>query len=532
MGTGQASTTGRRSVTIRTKMLGVALVILGLTSLLAWTAVVGLANVDRSASSMYSDNLKQVKTLAAVKADVAGTRVALLNYCTSVADDAKATQKTNLANAQASFADHVKAFQAQGAPPEDAAALQQAYASYVGALPALMAYGDAKDFAGYAQERTKNAVPAAQALDKSLAALIEREDARAADQATAISATFQRQRAMVLGMLAAALLLGTWLAAAVAGSVTRPLRTMVTALEGLAQGDLTVTVPVTSGDEAGRLAGAFNCTVSGLHDALARVLDGATSLEAGVDQLTTTSAGIASNAQESAERADLVAAASEQVSANVQMVASGTEEMGASILDIARSAQDAAQVAAEALKLAEATNETVQTLGESSMEVGHVVKLITSIAEQTNLLALNATIEAARAGEAGKGFAVVATEVKELARATAEATTDIAARIEAIQGNSASAVAAIGDITGIIRRVNDVQSTIAAAVEEQSATTSEMARSVTEIASGSQQIAATIAGVAVAAQTATDTVGEGTRAVGRIADVSHDLRQVVGSFRV
>src|SRR6202000_530375 len=109
------------------------------------------------------------------------------------------------------------------------------------------------------------------------------------------------------------------------------------------------------------------------------------------------------------------------------------------------------------------TNATVSKLGESSVEIGQVIKVITSIAEQTNLLALNATIEAARAGEAGKGFAVVANEVKELAKETAKATEDITRKIEAIQADTTSAVAAIGQISEVIGQINDIQNTIASA---------------------------------------------------------------------
>ncbi len=141
-------------------------------------------------------------------------------------------------------------------------------------------------------------------------------------------------------------------------------------------------------------------------------------------------------------------------------------------------------------QIAETTNETIAKLGQSSAEIGKVIKVITSIAQQTNLLALNATIEAARAGEAGKGFAVVANEVKELAKQTAKATEDISRKIEAIQADTKGAVDAIGQIGRIIMQINDIQNTIASAVEEQTATTNEISRNVAEAAKGSTDIRA------------------------------------------
>jgi methyl-accepting chemotaxis protein len=145
-------------------------------------------------------------------------------------------------------------------------------------------------------------------------------------------------------------------------------------------------------------------------------------------------------------------------------------------------------VATEAVVVVHATNTTVARLGDSSIEIGNVVKMITSIAEQTNLLALNATIEAARAGDAGKGFAVVANEVKELARETASATEEISCRVEMIQSDTADAVSAIGEISQIISRINDFQLSIATAVEEQTANSAEMNRNVVEASTGVAQI--------------------------------------------
>ena len=180
----------------------------------------------------------------------------------------------------------------------------------------------------------------------------------------------------------------------------------------------------------------------------------------------------------------------------MQSVSAGTEEMGASINEIAKQASDAARVATEAVAVAESTDVLVRRLGDSSREIDEVIKIISSIARQTNMLALNATIEAARAGEAGKGFAVVANEVKELARDTARSSEKIESNIAAIQADTKEAVTAIGQITSTIHDINDIQTVIAAAVEEQAATTNEIARSVGQAATGSNEIATAITGVA------------------------------------
>jgi methyl-accepting chemotaxis protein len=180
--------------------------------------------------------------------------------------------------------------------------------------------------------------------------------------------------------------------------------------------------------------------------------------------------------------------------------------------------------------VAQVTNETVKKLGESSKEIGNVVKVITSIAQQTNLLALNATIEAARAGEAGKGFAVVANEVKELAKQTARATTEIGQKIDAIQGDTKGAVQAIEEIGEIINKINAISESIAAAVEEQTVTTNEISRSVNEAAKGVDDIAKNIGGVAGSAIDTTRGAHDMQTASRELSEMASRLQAVVAKF--
>jgi methyl-accepting chemotaxis protein len=250
------------------------------------------------------------------------------------------------------------------------------------------------------------------------------------------------------------------------------------------------------------------------------------------EELTAVSQQMGAAAEETTAQANVVSAASEQVSRNVQTVATGAEEMSASIREIAKNANEAARVATNAVRVAEVTNVTVAKLGESSADIGKVIKVITSIAQQTNLLALNATIEAARAGEAGKGFAVVANEVKELAKETAKATEDIGQKIEAIQADTRGAVQAIGEIGSIINQINDISNTIASAVEEQTATTNEIGRNVTEAAKGSAEIAENITGVAQTAKSTSDGAAETQRASGELARMAAELHSLVAKFKV
>lgn len=263
---------------------------------------------------------------------------------------------------------------------------------------------------------------------------------------------------------------------------------------------------------------------------LAEVARHAESLAQASERLTVTATELSSTAEETSSQAAVVASASEQISASAETVAQATEEMTASIAEIAKNSADASTVGLEAVREAESTNDTITKLGESSAEVGKVVKVITAIAQQTNLLALNATIEAARAGEAGKGFAVVANEVKELAKETRRATEEIGSTIEAIQGDTNRSVEAIGRIGGTITNINDIQTTIAAAVEQQTSTTGEIARSITEVSQGTNQISSNVTSVAEAARSTAAGASDALAAASELAELAGTLRNLVSQF--
>ena len=382
-------------------------------------------------------------------------------------------------------------------------------------------------------EYAEQATPINEAIKKSLggmedsfATLVDKnkEELRADNRSLTLTMAVTTFAALSIGIFVA-----IFLSRGIAGAT----QSVLVQAEAIADGDLTRDdLKVRSRDELGDLTTAINKMSGSLKRMILAITENAVHVASASEELNSTSQQITANSAQTSAQADVVSKAAETVSQNLQTVATGAEEMGASIKEIAKNATEAARVATAAVKVAETTTATVSKLGDSSTEIGQVIKVITSIAQQTNLLALNATIEAARAGEAGKGFAVVANEVKELAKETAKATEDISRKIEAIQTDTNAAVDAIASISGVINQINDISNTIATAVEEQNATTNEMSRNVSEAASGSNQITSNVAGVAEAAQSTTHGATETQKASQQLLETSAELRRLVEQFKI
>ncbi len=306
---------------------------------------------------------------------------------------------------------------------------------------------------------------------------------------------------------------------------------MLVVVDAASQGDLRARLGATEDDDVGRIGLGLDALLEDFRQRVVGITSEARGVEAAVGELAKTSAAVKARAGASATRARTVAAASTNIAATMQSVSASSEQLSAAISEISRSVNDAARTAASAGRIAEETGHTMAELGESSREIGQVVKLITGIAQQTNLLALNATIEAARAGDAGKGFAVVAHEVKELAKAAARATDDIANRVDAIQRSSTRSSEALTRIATVVHTIEELSTSVAAAVEEQTAATREISRHVVAGAESAEQISREVADVATDASLTTEGAEKVDASAADLAARARALDALVGRFR-
>ncbi|WP_456325655.1 methyl-accepting chemotaxis protein [Desulfonauticus submarinus] len=325
-------------------------------------------------------------------------------------------------------------------------------------------------------------------------------------------------------------------------------------------GDLTATITTHHEDELGILSKSIKTMTQNMRNLIGEVVKGINILANSSINLNKVSDKLVEIAEENSQKSNLAAAAAEEMSVNmnniadasknttenVNTVATAAEEMSATIGEIATNTGKAKEITNYAVEIAQETSDEINELGTVTQEITTVLETIKTISSQTNLLALNATIEAARAGEAGKGFAVVANEIKELAGQTSQATEEIKNKIDGIKGASDKTVKQIGKILEIIQEIDEIVTTLAAAIEEQSVTTRDIAENIGTASNALEEINNNVTEAStVAKQTAQDiitinesvsqmkdnstTVAESTR---QLQELATKLKEIVSKFKV
>lgn len=304
--------------------------------------------------------------------------------------------------------------------------------------------------------------------------------------------------------------------------ISTPLDQSVAFANQIAQGDISKEITVSSDDEIGTLTKALATMRNNLYTIISEIHSGVTTLDSSAHDMSSVSSQLTTSLKTTASRSRTVTTAAEQMSSNSHSVASAVEQastntgtvaanvndISKSLADMAYAAQQAKEETASAVNKIESSSTQVDKLSEASQEIGSIAETISTISDKINLLALNATIEAARAGEAGKGFAVVAHEVKELAKQSGAATTNIAEKLKLTQNLTTVTVNEIKDISGAINRIDDSVGAITTAISQQDQSASEILGSISQTADGLQEVNENVSQLTTAADQVAKEISE------------------------
>ncbi|MGA2421024.1 MAG: methyl-accepting chemotaxis protein, partial [Candidatus Acidiferrum sp.] len=450
---------------IRSKQIMAFAVVVFLTLFLGAFSLYKLAAVRATTVDMSDHRIPAIQSLSDLRAGLMQYRVGEMAYTFASDDDERALRVANMQSGAAAVTKAVAAFE----PLIDSSQEKKLFETIKQDIEVsrtetqtIIGFVNSKKNADAVSEVLGNALGDFSQAMSDIQEEIDLKVKGAADASQASAKVYQMAVWWILATLVVAVVLSVLMVTVTTQLIAGPVGEVGAVVRRVAARDVTSeNLAVRSADELGELAGNINLMQQSLREMIASISSGAAQIASASEKFSATSQQITANSEETSAQAGVVSAATGEINRNLQTMATNTEQMTSSIGDIAKNAGEAARVARQAMKAAAQTDATVTKLGESSAEIGEVIKVITSIAQQTNLLALNATIEAARAGDAGKGFAVVANEVKGLAKQTAKATEDISRRIAAIQTDAKSAVEAIKTISGIIGQVNDISATIA-----------------------------------------------------------------------
>lgn len=422
---------------------------------------------------------------------------------------------------------------------------------------ALMQDGKRKEAATITKEKGAAHV---KKINQSIVGFIKFAEGKATGFVSASDKQAESAQLQSKAILAVAVVFAIFLAIFITRTITVSLGKAVEMANAMSEGDFTARIDDDRHDEVGKLGKSLDDMANNLKDMIEEIANGVQTLSESSGQLTDISTVMASGSEETSAQANSVASSVEEMSTNMTSVASAmeessttmgiiaasAEEMTATINEIAKSSGEGRSIANDAVTKSKLTTERVEELGDAAKLVGRVTETITDISEQTNLLALNATIEAARAGEAGKGFAVVANEIKDLANQTAEATLEIKNNIEKMQASTEVSIEEIKGISSIINDINDISSSIAAAVEEQSASTNEITQNVQQAAGGlnevnenmaqvsdvTKEVASNVAGVSQVAEEMAENSSQVNISSTELSSLAENLTKMISKFKV
>ncbi|MBK5474733.1 methyl-accepting chemotaxis protein [Pseudomonas fluorescens] len=383
-------------------------------------------------------------------------------------------------------------------------------------------------------------------LEQQLDQLLAQSDLLSQDQTHRRDSEAEQARTQMLGVTAAALLLGVLAAWVIAGQIVKPLRKALDVAHRIAEGDLSHDIQTRRRDELGQLQRSMAQMTLNLRGLIGNISDNARQIASAAEELAAITVQTRAGVSHQRDETEQVATAMNQMLATAQEVARHAEQASIAAAEANQQAELGDQVVTDAVAQIEhlahemaRSSQAMLALQHESQKIGSVLEVIKSVSQQTNLLALNAAIEAARAGEAGRGFAVVADEVRSLAQRTQQSAEEIEGLIGGLHSgtqqvadimdysrtltdNSVTLTRNAGDaLTEIARTVAVIQEMnpqIAAAAEEQSAVAEEINRSVLKVRDASEQTA---------------TASEQTAAASlELARLGTDLQQCVGRFKV